>query len=1465
MASNRAGSALGLVLCGVLTLSGVASAVAPGASPAEVSPPEQLKPRPADGKPRETEPPAPAASLQPILRVKLPGNVAADSQVAVRGNLVVVAESADAKSKINGGVRVLELSDGPPREVLTAATPEGYTAAGVALVGDAVYYTLEGEKGHKVVKLGLDGAFDWVRDFERPLRSLPTVHVVGDGQALEVEVLAVSSADNLQLVRLDPETGAVREEVELPKCAAETRGRIYRLGRDESQGELVWCERAEAALGAGVSGALLFFDDDAVGSQIELLPAFKAAPRVALGRPGNADVSQWIISGPAVSASTDGLELSLRCEFGLTSEPCEALKASPWGAPASTEPFVFTLRGKNADDAWSELGLSSGGLLSYRPRDRKAGRTFQLEQREVLTASLGDLDRNGSLELVAVGGGELTAYATSLLDLPLNRHPRGDLALGGTLPTWFEPSAANHVDNAVALADHSTKNGAGGGFRLEALSLPPLPARLGAGSNRTLIDLGSLPAPLFQPALDASQKPVVPGPVGVHAVAHAAGDFWYFVEQGYVQAWDAAAKVRIHRAWLEQGQNDVPRGFDAAGGSVALVLPDRAVWCDAKAGRAALTCQTVARGEFPGPVALSPDGNSYWLAEADGKVARWFRDAPTAPMSQALGLAPGLGALRLLRAFDTVIYAGGDKSVATYSLEGKPKLQKTQAFRPDAIEHCDPRHAYALNAGRLVYAALGSDFEELQDQPALIQAIACDGSGNLVGISSRFGAFRLSSPPGWPFGWLALLLTPVAALGLCYLGYGAYKDWLKERRSEKRDAAPRSPDGAEQDVVGQVFDADAPQEKFDAGTEGQRALVKALRDFLDNEATSPPLTVGVYGEWGSGKSSVMRMLNDELQQTGRYVTVWFNAWRHHQESQLGPALLQNIVHEFRRQAGPRVRLRSLVSALISSRRTWYWAAAAVTFALPSLAGYLVSSDKRALYGLIGSIIPFWKSIVTPVVRLFSIEPADAADKSFSERIDFLQRFSEEFERVIGALPKNNYLVVFVDDLDRCPPNRVANVLESLNRLMESRLCFVVLGMDPDTVRRCVELRYEKLIAKMARDGSKRAQHFGDQFLEKLVGIAVSVPPVSSKELEAKEAKQLERQQVQQRTKPGLDLGHAVRSMLAGALRRLDQVFVTGMFVAAILTVFLVWRQDPERVQGWVEAVVNLDSQATADADATTKSGEAKTLDAAEKSNEPAPASRDALPPGREPAPAAPVVVPAVAPKSVPKTPPTTRSAAAEVLFSHVVTEMPARAASVGDVARVTQPHGESLSREYETAANINAILLFGVGIVVAFGCFLLAGALWRDIKLESRKPPTKDSPIFAANLSRVSEKFANPRQRVRYRNLARLTFHLVDEQATQQGRPDGWEPVFFELLAAHLLGGSYTPPPEQAWVRGELQRWLERVAATAAERQVQDTTAAWPGPGWRKSAPPPPTSATVPSAKVVAETSSEPERADAEG
>jgi hypothetical protein len=86
---------------------------------------------------------------------------------------------------------------------------------------------------------------------------------------------------------------------------------------------------------------------------------------------------------------------------------------------------------------------------------------------------------------------------------------------------------------------------------------------------------------------------------------------------------------------------------------------------------------------------------------------------------------------------------------------------------------------------------------------------------------------------------------------------------------------------------------DAPVETFEQDCLGFDPLARGISRFLRNIRTTPPLTLAISGDWGSGKSSLMRLVCADLRKYGTR-PVWFNAWHHQTEEQMLASLLSAI-------------------------------------------------------------------------------------------------------------------------------------------------------------------------------------------------------------------------------------------------------------------------------------------------------------------------------------------------------------------------------------------------------------------------------------------------------------------------------------------------------------------------------------------------------------------------------------------
>ncbi len=275
-----------------------------------------------------------------------------------------------------------------------------------------------------------------------------------------------------------------------------------------------------------------------------------------------------------------------------------------------------------------------------------------------------------------------------------------------------------------------------------------------------------------------------------------------------------------------------------------------------------------------------------------------------------------------------------------------------------------------------------------------------------------------------------------------------------------------------------------------------------------------PLTVGIFGPWGSGKTSLMRMLKEEIdkKEGPPLRTAWITAWKYDRHPALWRAFILRVIEAlYPRENGRRIPLDELpnpkqqedVRKLDRLARSLYetvewqefgrwgidWSKAGREAVKLPLYLWLTTMGLEALAEKLG----------------LDLEMAELVRREVDERrmvqLASMEQFEETFKKTLGTLMEGGRLIVFVDDLDRCLPEKAIEVLEAIKLFLEVEGTVFVLGMDPEVIRRGIEGRYAALFR---REGDEREELpiRGDVYLQKIVQIPFYLPPLGDGDVEA---------------------------------------------------------------------------------------------------------------------------------------------------------------------------------------------------------------------------------------------------------------------------------------------------------------------------------------------------------------------------
>jgi len=208
----------------------------------------------------------------------------------------------------------------------------------------------------------------------------------------------------------------------------------------------------------------------------------------------------------------------------------------------------------------------------------------------------------------------------------------------------------------------------------------------------------------------------------------------------------------------------------------------------------------------------------------------------------------------------------------------------------------------------------------------------------------------------------------------------------------------------------------------------------ALAHFI--KSTQTPMTIGVQGEWGSGKTSLLNTIYQILGSNQKYRQIWINSWEHSLLSSPEESLLK-ITNEI---------IAEMLSADISKERK----ERVTSYAKRIFSGALRVSANVAL-GSAGDRLA--DGVLNTGERTISIKELRNELAGLTEEI--MERDTNPFDKVI----------IYIDDLDRIEPKNAVQLLELLKNIFSIPGCVFVLAIDYQVVVKGLEHKFGRRTAE----------------------------------------------------------------------------------------------------------------------------------------------------------------------------------------------------------------------------------------------------------------------------------------------------------------------------------------------------------------------------------------------------------------
>ena len=267
------------------------------------------------------------------------------------------------------------------------------------------------------------------------------------------------------------------------------------------------------------------------------------------------------------------------------------------------------------------------------------------------------------------------------------------------------------------------------------------------------------------------------------------------------------------------------------------------------------------------------------------------------------------------------------------------------------------------------------------------------------------------------------------------------------------------------------------------------------------QARGRPISIGVSGAWGSGKSSMIKLTQSALDlrsnkdDSQEFVFVEFNAWLYQGYDDARAALMEVIANKLEVEA--KRRNTAIDRAKDLARRVrWLRVAkliagstAALTLGIEpmslfaGLTGFSVGASADTDTKKVAEIKKNVSKIAGDTSRLLTPD----ADHSPPKEIQALRDSFEETLESLGVT-----LVVLIDDLDRCLPETTISTLEAFRLFLFLKNTAFVIAADKDVIKHAVRRHFEGI-----DDDALVANYF-----DKLIQVPIRVPPLGTQEVRA---------------------------------------------------------------------------------------------------------------------------------------------------------------------------------------------------------------------------------------------------------------------------------------------------------------------------------------------------------------------------
>ncbi|MDD3595585.1 Qat anti-phage system ATPase QatA [Sulfuricurvum sp.] len=272
------------------------------------------------------------------------------------------------------------------------------------------------------------------------------------------------------------------------------------------------------------------------------------------------------------------------------------------------------------------------------------------------------------------------------------------------------------------------------------------------------------------------------------------------------------------------------------------------------------------------------------------------------------------------------------------------------------------------------------------------------------------------------------------------------------------------------------------------------SIAQTIKELLD-DADDKPMTIGIHGDWGAGKSSILAMIEAAYLKDEKVLCLKFNGWLFQGFEDAKLVLLEKVIAEVTAARSTTGKVKATAKSLFK-RINWMKAAKTTgQMAFTYLSG--IPSPE-----LLTEVNRSAKNIIEHPIEELSLENLKKLVEPFKGFINDeiensnipheMHAFRQEFEELLEEA-NIDQLVVIIDDLDRCLPKTTIETLEALRLFLFVPKTAFIIAADEAMIEYAVKQHFPNL------PNTVGATSYARNYLEKLIQVPFRIPALGATE------------------------------------------------------------------------------------------------------------------------------------------------------------------------------------------------------------------------------------------------------------------------------------------------------------------------------------------------------------------------------